>query len=722
MMPAEKPENNELAWANFYASRGWSVVPVHRVTKRNGQLACSCARGVDCISKGKHPALPEWKQYQTRCATKDELAAWWEGPYRRYGVGLITGSVSGVFIVDVDEGQGKDGGETLHRLQMEHDDLPETVTAKTGGGGRHFLFQNPPGLHIPTAKNTLGPGIDTRGEGGFVVAAPSLHASGQHYIWDEKKHPQNFPVAEAPEWLVTLAQESQRADTPHGTDVVRDGLDQVEDGRETFMMECIARAIIAHIRNHGALPTEAQAFDAAWPAYARDAKTRDPLKTLEQEQRGETLMRQRIRHSLGRARSGKWDILERMTEERAERAPAASEAPAQPLIATPLGTLDIGSIPRRQFLYGRHLIRGYVSTTVSPGGAGKTTIALTDAIAIATARKLIADAPHEPATAVWHYNLEDPRDELLRRVAAICVQFDVDPADIADRLFLDSGRDRKLIVADRTREDTVIATPDVQALEDAIRAHGISVLSVDPFVKVHYANENDNKQIDDVLNIFAGIAQRTNCAIDLVHHVRKPPTGGDSGHGDINAARGASSLAGAVRAARTVATMSQKDAEAFGIAPHEAGWYVRVDDAKGNMSPPAIRATWLKRESVTLDNGDMDGPGDNVGVLVPWSPPDAFDGMNNEVVARVLRAIEAGLGDGQLYTFSAQSKGRWAGNAIMDDAFDKSEADAKTILLAWRKSGLLFEDDYDDPKQRKQRKGVFVDWSKQPGTEAGNVP
>lgn len=283
------------------------------------------------------------------------------------------------------------------------------------------------------------------------------------------------------------------------------------------------------------------------------------------------------------------------------------------LEATPMGLIDPTKIPRRDFLYGKHLIEKYVSVTIAPGGASKTTTLLTDAVSLATGRNLIGNDPKRPMK-VWHYNLEDPRDELIRRMAAICIRFEVDFKDVQNTIFLNSARDRPLIVAEKV-DGVMIATPDVQAVIDEIIRNDIRVLSVDPFVKSHFADENDNKQVDEVLNQYAKIANETGCAIELAHHVRKPATGAQQANGDINQARGASSIAGAVRAARTISVMTDKEAETLGITSDRKGWYIRVDDAKGNMSPPAEGAIWMERESIILNNGDEFEPGDSVGVV-----------------------------------------------------------------------------------------------------------
>ena len=137
-MSAQTSETPRLSAALWYASRGWSVVPTHKVTRSadGGAALCSCPAGGMCASKGKHPAVA-WTQYQKAAATAEQIRAWFgpAGPFASYGVGIVTGAVSGFVVIDVDEGPGKAGGDTINDLQFLNGDLPHTVTARTGGAG-----------------------------------------------------------------------------------------------------------------------------------------------------------------------------------------------------------------------------------------------------------------------------------------------------------------------------------------------------------------------------------------------------------------------------------------------------------------------------------------------------------------------------------------------------------------------------------------------------------
>src|SRR5687768_8766369 len=101
---------------------------------------------------------------------------------------------------------------------------------------------------------------------------------------------------------------------------------------------------------------------------------------------------------------------------------------------SPFFLRDSRTIPPRQWVYGNHLIRGFVSATIASGGIGKSTLIVADAIAIATGRDLMRSRPHGRAK-VWIWNGEDPAEELERRVAATCLRYDVAREDIDGQLF-----------------------------------------------------------------------------------------------------------------------------------------------------------------------------------------------------------------------------------------------------------------------------------------------
>ncbi|MEN3273440.1 MAG: putative primase/helicase, partial [Actinomycetota bacterium] len=156
--------------AVIYARRGWEVFPCHSPAKGSG--ACTCAH-VDCGSPAKHPRV----KGGLNAATTDEdvIRRWWAS-WPSANVAIRTGAASGLVVVDIDPDHG--GDRSLDALLSEHGPLPTGRTIRTGSGGRHLYFSHP-GHSIPNdAGRRLGAGLDVRGDGGYVIAPPSVHASG----------------------------------------------------------------------------------------------------------------------------------------------------------------------------------------------------------------------------------------------------------------------------------------------------------------------------------------------------------------------------------------------------------------------------------------------------------------------------------------------------------------------------------------------------------------
>lgn len=158
-----------------YLSRGWSVIPVRERAKR--------------------PAVA-WKTYQTRLVSEATLRDWFHRS-PDYNVAIVTGALSGLVVVDVDPRHG--GDNSLRRLEKEHGALPKTMESITGGGGRHLYFSHPGG-EIHNRAN-IEPGIDLRGDGGCIVAPPSVHPSGKRYRWKKGHGPGQVKPARLPDWL-----------------------------------------------------------------------------------------------------------------------------------------------------------------------------------------------------------------------------------------------------------------------------------------------------------------------------------------------------------------------------------------------------------------------------------------------------------------------------------------------------------------------------------------
>jgi hypothetical protein len=220
------------------ASMGAYIVPLHGVIPAAGVAVaradhkedweCACnpywrkqakLKGLPftpCVKLGKIPNEHQWEQMTINTA---ELArGLWTTPKHQFAnIGLIMGARTGLMAVDVD---GELGFKSLAGVEAKFGPLPKTLTTITGSGGRHYIYRIPEGVTIKNSAKKLGANVlgyaptnlDTRGDGGQVVVAPSIHPTGNAYRWADGCSPDDIPFAEIsfmPAWLVQLCEEAK---------------------------------------------------------------------------------------------------------------------------------------------------------------------------------------------------------------------------------------------------------------------------------------------------------------------------------------------------------------------------------------------------------------------------------------------------------------------------------------------------------------------------------
>ncbi len=384
-----------------------------------------------------------------------------------------------------------------------------------------------------------------------------------------------------------------------------------------------------------------------------------------------------------------------------------------PLVLHPARLPDPAAIPPRQWLYGTQLIRGFVTVLVAPGGTGKSAYAMAMVLALVAGRPLLGEHIFSQVNGAV-MNLEDPMEELERRLAALMMRHHVTSDEIRGRLFLDDGEGRGLCLAELGDDGFTVVHPDEQALIAQIEENHIGVVVCDPFAESHSLEENSNPQMVKAAAAWRRVARATGCAVLLVHHVRKGDATG------IDAARGAKALTDSARVGLLLTTMAEPEGESFNISADDRWQYVRLDDAKRNMAP-AAKARWFRLEQVSLGNtSDPIYPhGDKVAAVVPWEPPTIWSDTTTAQLNKILDII-ATPPAGWLYSPSRRGRDhkRWAGTVVVDE-IGCSEKQADAIIKKWLDTGLLLEETYRDTEQRKDRVGVRVDESLRPTISVG---
>lgn len=382
---------------------------------------------------------------------------------------------------------------------------------------------------------------------------------------------------------------------------------------------------------------------------------------------------------------------------------APTDAPeAAPDWPTLYDMFDEASIEPRKWIYAHHYLRSFVSVLASAGGIGKTSLQIVEALAIVTGRPLLGEEVKE-RTNVWIVNLEDPLEEIQRRVLAAMRHYGIKPAEVEGRLFVNAGRDFSLKFGIQTRDGVLPNTKLVEYLCRKIPEKQIGCVFIDPFVGAHsLSSENDNVGINAIVAEIRRVADMTKCAIGLVHHIRKG-NGEDAG---IDSVRGAGSLIGAARAARVINRMSLDDAAKLGIDETEARSIFRVDDGKANLAPPAAAGLYRKMEGVKIGNGEW------IGVCIPYTLPDAFDGVSGKDAKAAQRIVADAHTNGEPLRESSQSK-NWVGVPIadmlgIDITEKKGKAKVASILKTWIKTNVLAVERITDPRQARDVTVVVV--------------
>jgi hypothetical protein len=227
-----------------YGRLGWSFIPIE--------------------PRGKRP-LVRWQVYQHRHPEATEINDWFRH-WPDANIAVVTGVVSGVVVLDIDPRHG--GDSSFQALERQHAPVSETVEARTGGGGRHLYFAHPG--EILHNRVALAPGVDLRGDGGYVVAPPSFHASGEPYRWE--RSPDVCRLASFPSWLSGPSEEEGHRGHPlaYWRRLLREG---VGEGERNNTIASLA----GHLLWHGVDPEVATELLLAWNA----TRCRPPLEPEE---------------------------------------------------------------------------------------------------------------------------------------------------------------------------------------------------------------------------------------------------------------------------------------------------------------------------------------------------------------------------------------------------------------------------------------------------------
>lgn len=464
--------NNMLYHAVRYAKRGWPVFPLHTVTE-NG--ACTCLNS-KCESKGKHPngdLVPNG--FKDATTDKAKIKAWWiQQPSAN--IGIATGN--DLLVVDLDP---RHGG-TLETLRGVIGEVPDTAMVNTGGGGLHLFFQNGrPHLELPCSAGKLAPGIDIRGDGGYVVVPPSKHASGGQYVWVNEQQ----SLAPVP---FTLVQQIVKKVTPTVSTATNDNV-ILEGSRNDTLFRYAAK-----FRAWGHTGDEIEAILQVMNGNRCDV----PLDENEVH---------RIANSVERYPQGDV-ILSTSTEEEVMR-PAPTQNSAHFRRASEFG------IEKITWLWDKWIVVGKLSILQGDPGLGKSLITMA-LIAAVTKGKLLPGASHVPGGGVVLIAPEDGQaDTINPRLKAAGA--DLDKVTVLSTIQeIDNA-------TGKTYERPFSFPEDARILADAIDEVDAKLVVIDPIMAVLGKGVDAHKDQDVRRALGPSVcdANEKGCAVVIVMHLNK---------------------------------------------------------------------------------------------------------------------------------------------------------------------------------------------------------
>lgn len=562
------------------------------------------------------------------------IRAWWSDPMtgaiRNHNIGVLT---TGMVVVDVDVRAGKPGMVNFINLVGG---LFDTLTVRTPSGGFHCYYTGPDSAGRQ-GKHGLGEGIDIRSHGNYVVAPGSVTAEGVYSVeLDAPVVPVPAPIA------------------------VRLRPPLTRDNAASYVLDetpgLVARAIAFLQSDQAPIAVEGENGDDT--TYRVACRLRD-LGVSEQAAFALLLTHWNDRCNppwepddltvkVENAYNYATGALGQMSPEThfadLQIPPVPAPEPINSGSVFKFGNaLDPVSIPPRPWLMTRMLLRGQITMLVGPGSVGKSVLALTIAAHLAMGQPFMEYKPKYGAARSIVYDEEDDVAEMSRRLWAICHEYNFDFDFVRNEIALVSRKELALRLT--TNDPPAMNTAHVQALVDACKDPRVGLLAIGPFVSIHTTEEDSNVKMAFVMGIAREIAELTNVAIMIGHHVSKP-NGAASRAGDANTSRGASAIVNAARFAFTLSTPTETDCDLYGIKKDERYDFVAMSDAKMNYAKAMARANWLVKRSVKLANTD------EVGVLLP------HDMEHTALVTQTMWAT----------TIAAGMKGAATGSCTLSDA------------------------------------------------------
>ncbi len=617
---------SKLEHALDLAARGFYVFPVYRINSRPRPISA-------------------WRNNSSNYAKS--IQKWWERhPDANIGVDCYK---SGLTCIDIDIKNEKKGQESFDTWEKEFG-WGTTLTVRTPSGGFHLIYK---ANGYKNSVEKLAPGIDVRGDGGYFVGAGSTNTKGAPYTILLDRDPQPLPawleeklLAAGKAQIVELRASRQTIIQNHPSDIqaaidfLKEHPPAVENhggNNATYITFCM-------------LKERGLSFEKAveLASYHWNIKCEPPWDIDDLLKIAKSAYETAQNATGVKSPFAEFDIPPEETKEEPKTEQPLKE-PAKPRFNPGFKPRDASLIKPRDWVFADMALAKQVSMLIAPPGVGKSTFTLAMAISKITNRNIL-DLDPRGRSPVAIFNNEDNIEEQERRIVAALTHYNVPKTDLYDDkesslLFL-NGRESAIKIAERLT-DNRLKSKDMRPMIDYALQNSIRLMIVDPFAMSHPASENSNEEILRIGELYNHVAEEANCAVTLVHHTRKLNKAQSDGHsGNLDSARGASSLGGLVRIAHTLDVIGQKQAKTLGIPEDLRKKFILLEQAKANMSAPGLTQKFYERSGQWIGPSLEDG--EAVGVLTPVNLSSIATESKSEAQQTLIHNMERLLCEGPM--------------------------------------------------------------------------
>ena len=559
-----------LAWAR----RGYPVFPL--------------------VPNGKEPAFGEdW----TELSTTDEtvIRSMWSDPLTRierdYNIGV---DCTGRVVIDIDVKDGKDGYNEY--AQLTGDTAWGTLCVQTPTGGYHLYFEGDDVGNAP-----ISPGVDVRSHHGYVVG-PGSTIDGRRYEVVRDVEAAWLPGTLS-RYLTAYIDGSARRDfqvswqdSPATINAATQFLltaPAAVEGQRGDETTYIVTAKL--VREYGLSPQTA--LDLLIEHYNPRCSPPWSLDELHQKVENAT--------EYGTADLGRLDVGTLFGGLALTPPPSLFEQVGHGEEAEWGNALDPDATPPRPWMVDRLLMVSEITLMIAAGSAGKSTLGLVIAAHLAMGADFGPYKTHTKCKTVI-YNGEDDRAEQSRRLQAVCHSYGFPWEEVRKHVAIFDASDFALSLVTREGSKPVENTAMIDTLIAKLSHPECGLFIGDPIGDLHEVDENDPSHMNAVIRVLKRVARQANVACMIMTHSTKGGTHEDR-VGNMDILRGSSATVYKARMAFTLMGMSESDAENYGVQPAELGHWVRMDDAKMNLSLKGEQMLWFKRQGVKIASGDMVG-------------------------------------------------------------------------------------------------------------------